>query len=168
MGGKVGAVAKSASGFLLYVKKGEAKAASGAFIRPIFLTPKEVTNWRVSLVDRGAYASVKAKYRDNAQSKEMEVTTRDEKPAYIIRRLFKDEAEASKAARAQLENFERGKSTVSLQLPGNPLFMAEAPLHLSGFREGVNGAWVVETATYTFNRGGYSVSLDGTVKKQTA
>ncbi|ACQ68181.1 phage tail protein [Candidatus Hamiltonella defensa] len=78
LGGKVGAVAKSASGFLLYVKKGEAKTASGAFIRPIFLTPKEVTNWRVSLVERGAYASVKAKYRDNAQSKEMEVTTGDE------------------------------------------------------------------------------------------
>ncbi|WP_100097005.1 phage late control D family protein [Candidatus Williamhamiltonella defendens] len=167
LGAKVGAVAKPASGFLLFVKKGEAKTASGALLRPLYLTPKEVTHWRVSLVERGAYASVKAKYRDHAQSKEMEVTTGDEKPAYTLRKLFKDEAEASKAARAQLENFERGKSTVSLQLPGNPLFMAEAPLHLSGFREGVNGAWVIETATHTFNSEGYSVSLDGTVKKKT-
>ncbi len=165
LGGKVGAVAKPASGFLLFVKKGEAKTASGAVIPPISLTPKEVSNWRVSLVERGAYASVKAKYRDKAQSKEIEVTTGDEEPAYTIRKLFKDEAEASKAASAQLENFERGKSTVSLQLPGNPLFMAEAPLNLSGFREGVNGAWVVETATHTFDSGGYSVSLEGTVKK---
>lgn len=165
LGGKVGAVAKVASGFLLFVKKGEAKTASGSVIPPISLTPKEVTNWRVSLVERGTYASVKAKYRDKAQSKEIEVTTGDEEPAYTIRKLFKDETEASKAASAQLENFERGKSTVSLQLPGNPLFMAEAPLNLSGFREGVNGAWVVETATHTFDSGGYSVSLEGTVKK---
>jgi len=166
LAGKVGAVAKPASGFLLFVKKGEAKTASGTVIPPISLTPKEVTNWRVSIVERGAYASVKAKYRDKAQSKEIEVNTGDEEPAYTIRKLFKDEAEATKAASAQLENFERGKSTVSLQLPGNPLFMAEAPLNLSGFRDGVNGAWIVETATHTFNSNGYSVNLDGTVKKE--
>ncbi|WP_241086236.1 phage late control D family protein [Candidatus Vondammii sp. HM_W22] len=163
----MGAVAKSASGFLLFIKRGEAKTASGAVIPLISLAPKEVTNWRVSLVERGAYASVKAKYRDKAQSKEIEVTTGDEELAYTIRKLLKDESEAIKAASAQLENFQRGKSTVSLQLPGNPLFMAEAPLKLSGFRDGVNKTWVVETATHTFNNSGYSISLDGTVKKQT-
>ncbi len=66
LGGKVGAVAKSASGFLLFIKRGEAKTASGAVIPLISLAPKEVTNWRVSLVERGAYASVKAKYWDKA------------------------------------------------------------------------------------------------------
>ncbi len=84
------------------------------------------------------------------------MTTGDEELAYTIRKLLKDESEAIKAASAQLENFQRGKSTVSLQLPGNPLFMAEAPLKLSGFRDGVNKTWVVETATHTFNNSGYS------------
>ncbi|MDH5480977.1 MAG: hypothetical protein OEX11_09490 [Nitrosomonas sp.] len=42
LGGKVGVVAKPASGFLLFVKKVEAKTASGAVIPPISLTPKEV------------------------------------------------------------------------------------------------------------------------------
>ncbi len=165
LSGKEGAIAKPASGFLLFVKKGEAKTASGAVIPAISLTPKEVTDWRVSLVERGAYASVTAKYRDKAQSQQIEVRTGNEEPTYTIRKLFKDKTEASKAATAQLENFQRGKSTVSLQLPGNPVIMAEAALKLSSFRDGVNGTWIVETATHTFNNSGYSVILTGTAKK---
>lgn len=166
LGRDLGAVAKPAGGFLLFVKRGEAKSASGAVIPPVNLSPEDVTSWTVSLVERGAYSSVKTKYRNADESQEIEVTAGEGEPVYTVRKLFKDEAEAAAAAKAQLDAFQRGKSTVSLELPGNPTFVAEAALNLSGFRDGVNGAWVVETATHTFTNSGYSLSLEGAVKKQ--
>ncbi|EGG94656.1 phage late control D [gamma proteobacterium IMCC1989] len=159
-----GAIAKPANGFLLFVKRGEAKTVSGKKLPAISLTRKQVTSWHVSLIERGDYASVVAKYRDTKEAKEVEITAGSGTPVYTIRKSFKDAAKANEAAKAQLEEFQRGKSTVNIQLPGDPSLIAEAPLYLSGFRTGVNGSWVIETATHSYTNSGYSVTLDGKTK----
>ncbi len=162
LGKTIDAVAKPAGGHLLFVKKGEAKAASGTALPSVSLTRQDVMTWNVTLSERGAYQSVKARYRDKGKSDEITVQAGDTEPTYTIRKIFKDEAEATKAANAKLDDFKRGKSKVSLEMTGNTSMVAEAKLFLSGFRTGVDGAWVAESVTHNFTNDGYSTSVEGT------
>ena len=158
---KAGAVVKPANGYLLLVKKGEAKTVSGSLIPTIQIEPKDVTNWRASLVKRGAYGSVSARYRDLDIAEEVEVSTGDDAPTYQISKPVKDEAAAVKAANAQLDKFKRGESTLSLTMPGDTRLIAESVLSLSGFRTGANGLWLAENVTHSLTRAGFTTSVDG-------
>ena len=160
----LGAVAKPAGGNLLFVKQGMAKNASGATIPPITLSPGDITHWTVTIAERGSFHSVQAKYVDRNKAETITVTVGEGDPAFIVRASYKDEEEATIAAEAKLDAFTRGKAKVELTLPGNPAVMAEAELTLKGFRDGVNGSWIVETVEHRFSNQGYVTTITGVSK----
>ncbi|ODA34062.1 late control protein [Veronia pacifica] len=164
LGRKLGAIAKPVGDYLLFVKRGEGKTASGKSLAPVALSKPDLTNWEVSLTERDGYQSVMARYQDVTVAKEKTVTVGEGEPIYSLRTLFKDYAEAELAAKAQLGQFTRGKARLDIELLGRGDILAETPLTLSSIREGVNGDWVVETATHNLSEQGYVLSVTGRPK----
>ncbi|RXJ70607.1 late control protein [Veronia nyctiphanis] len=161
LGRKLGAIAKPVGEHLLLVKRGESKTASGRRLPAITLSKPDLTNWEVSLTERDGYQSVVARYRDVAEAKEHTVTAGEGEPVYTLRTLYKDEADAKQAAEAQRRQFATGKARLDIELPGRADILAETPLVLSGIREGVNGEWIVETATHMLSEEGYVLRISG-------
>ena len=67
---KYEATIKPADGKLIAVERAAARNAGSFTIKQ-----EDVTSWRATLKNRGAYGSVKARYLDRVTSKEMTVTS---------------------------------------------------------------------------------------------
>jgi hypothetical protein len=160
-----GAIAKPAGGMLLFVPPGEAKSASGKNLPAITLDRNEFTRWSVTIAERGKYLSVIARWHDPDTATEHSVTVGEGDPTYTIRRLYPDEATATSAARAQLDAFTRGVATLRATGPGNPTFVGESPLTISGVRSGVDGSWSVTRVTHRIDKGGYTCDIEAEIPK---
>lgn len=156
---KLGAVAKPTNGYLVFVKRGSAKTASGKQLVPVTIEGNAITRWSMTMAEREAYQSVTGRYRDNNKADERKVKVGDGKPSYRLRTLFFDEQEAKEAAASQLAAFLQGKKTLEVEMPGDPFILAETPLTVAGIRDGVDGEWVVERAVHRLSDVGYSLTL---------
>jgi len=155
---KYRATIKPADGRLVVVPRGDKDNAGNVTIKQ-----KEVTNWRATLKNRGAYGAVKAKWLDRAVNKEKVYTageTGGALPAYEEKQLFKTQAEAQKAADSRLQSLRAGEVRISLQMPGRPDVNAEGLVTLQEFREYVDGTWNVKSVTHDLGSGGYVTTVE--------
>ncbi|MCU7933745.1 MAG: hypothetical protein KZQ99_02555 [Candidatus Thiodiazotropha sp. (ex Dulcina madagascariensis)] len=159
-----GAVSKPANGFLLFVKRGQAKSASGQLIPPVAITADQVSNYRFTFADRGKYKSVIAHWHNTATGEREPVSAGDGRPAYTLRGSYPDQPAASAAAAAKLASLQRGEGTGSITLPGDPRLAAEGIVTLSGFMDGVDGDWLASRVAHSLT-GTYSTSLSLEMRK---
>ena len=155
---KYRATIKPADGRLVVVPRGAADNAGNVTIKQ-----EEVTNWRATLKNRGAYGAVKAKWLDRSVNKEKVITAGESGgalPAFEEKQLFKSEAEAQKAADSRLQSLRAGEVRISLQMPGRPDVNAEGLVTLTGFREYVDGTWNVKSVTHDLGSGGYITTVE--------
>lgn len=122
----------------------------------------EVSGWRCTLKNRGAYGQVKVKWLDRTTNTEKTKTFGEKGPlpAYEEKQLFRDEAEATKAAESRRQSLKSGEVRISLQLPGRPDLNADGQITLQDFRQEVDGTWVIKQVTHDLSSGGYSTSVD--------
>ena len=162
----LGLLAKVGGGSLVLVRRGEGRTASGKALPTIALTPGEVTRWSVSISGRVDYRRVVATWRDVAAAQDVDESAGEGEPCFRIRNAFPTPEAARQAARAKLADFQRGKRTLSLTLPGRPDLCAEGCVELVGFRAGVSGAWTVSRAEHRLDGGGYVVEVAGEAKAE--
>ena len=122
----------------------------------------EVTDWRATLKNRGAYGAVKVKYLDRKSNTEKVETVGEKGPLPIFeeKQLFRDATEAKKAADSRLQSLKSGEVRVSLRMPGRPDLNADGLITLQGFREYVDGTWVIKQVTHELGSGGYTTSVE--------
>lgn len=155
---KFKATIKPADGKLIVVPRGDKDNAGSVTIKQ-----EEVTNWRATLKNRGAYGSVKARYLDRAANKEKTVTagqTGGALPVFEEKQLHKTQAEAQKAAESRLQSLRAGEVRVSITLPGRPDVNAEGLVTLQGFRGEVDGTWNVKQVTHDLSSSGYVTTVE--------
>lgn len=123
---------------------------------------QEVTDWRCTLKNRGAYGQVKVKWLDRTTNKEATKTFGEKGPlpVYEEKQLFRDEAEATKAAESRRQSLKAGEVRISLKMPGRPDLNADGEITLKGFREYVDGTWVIKSVSHELGGGGYSTSVE--------
>lgn len=158
-----GAIAKPAEKYLLFIKQGESTSVSGKPLQTLELLPSQVMNWRVTLADRQKFNSVAAHYHDLDKAKRVKVTAGngvDAEPERVLHGDFCNKQTAEEAAGAEFDRLQRSQGSLSLSLLGDPALLAETPLQLSQFREGVDGKWVVTQAQHEISGSGYIVRLD--------
>lgn len=157
------AIAKPAGGKLILAKRGESKTTGGASLPGLSLTPTGVTSWRVTLAKRTPAGSVVASWRDLATAQDKEITAGSGEPVKRLRHQYANQAAATAAAKAELGKSQRAERQLSLSLPGDPALIAETPLTLTGFRDGVNGDWLVTRVEHSLDASGYrcNVSAEG-------
>ncbi len=150
------AICKPANGKLLFVKRGEIK------LDIIELTRYQVGHWSMTRSSRDSTGTVIAYWHEKAKAKKHEVKLGDGEPVRRLRHHYPDEKSAQAAAQAALDESKRNEDKLSLELPGDPTFSAESPLALSGFREGIDGDWIIDSVTHTINKSqGFSASIEG-------
>lgn len=163
------AIAKPANGFLLFVAKGEAKAASGQEMTPVTLTESEVKSFRARAADRGKYAAVKAYYLDDETQQRVPVTAGEGTPVFSLRRTYPDASQAEGAAASKLDALKRGTATLSLTLEGRPEIVAESPLTFVSSDELAAGEWIVTRAEHELSGragGGLTSRIEAEVPKE--
>lgn len=155
---KFKATIKPADGKLVVVPRAGQDNAGNVTIRL-----EEVTNWRATLKNRGAYGAVKARYLDRTTNKEKTVTAGEAGgalPVFEEKQLYKTQAEAQKATDSRLQSLRAGEVRVSITLPGRPDVSAEGLVTLQGFRPEVDGAWNVKQVTHDLGPGGYVTTVE--------
>ena len=155
-------VAKPAAGRLVLVTHGESVRSTGEQLPTVTLRPGDVSNWSVNLSRRDPAGSVIAVWRNLDEASDIEVTVGEGEPVRRLRETYPDEATAEDDARAEYERTRRMGGNLTMQLPGRKDLMAEGRLALTGFREGVDGEWLVATVTHAIDAGGYRCVVEGT------
>jgi phage protein D len=155
-----GATIKPASGRLLFVEAGKGVDASGAVMPAVAIIRQQVTTWRASEQERQFYSRVEARWKPARKHATQTVVVGEGEPSTTLRNAFRSEPEARRAAESRLRKMSRARTALSLSLPGDPELVAERPITLSGFREGVDGAWIITRAEHRLDSGGYSTSIE--------
>jgi hypothetical protein len=161
----VGGIAKANDGKLIIVPQGEGKTISGKSMPTVSIARTSGTSHSVKLIGRQDYKRVVTVWRDTNAAQDKEATAGEGEPVRRIRHVYPDQAAAEKAAQTSLEAYRRGKSTLSVSLPGRTELAAEGRLILSGFRSGVNGEWSITRVTHKLSAGGYVTDVEGEVPK---
>ncbi|WP_421780704.1 phage late control D family protein [Kiloniella litopenaei] len=154
-----GAVAKPANGYLLFVPEGEVKTASGKALPTTKIIPKMVTSGSAVLPQRNKYNSAEAKWHSNGEAQEKIEVMGSGDPVYVLPRSYPNQEAAKAAVKAKYNKLTRGEASLSLKLIGKPDIGAESAVQMSGFREGIEGKWVVNVASHTIGQNSFSTSL---------
>ena len=158
MAQKFKATIKPADGKLVVVPRGDKDNAGSVTIRQ-----EDVTNWRATLKNRGAYGGVKARYLDRTLNKEKTVSAGQSGgalPVFEEKQLYKSQTEAQKAADSRLQSLRAGEVRISITLPGRPDVNAEGLVTLQGFRGEVDGTWNVKQVTHDLSGSGYVTTVE--------
>lgn len=153
---KYKATIKPADGKLVLVPRG---AGQGGIVA---IKSTDVTSWRCTLKNRGAYGQVKVKWLDRKLNKEKTATHGEKGPLPIFeeKQMFRDEEEAKKAAESRLQSLKAGEVRISLQMPGRPDVNAEGLVALTGFRAYVDGTWNIKQVTHDLGNSGYTTTVE--------
>jgi hypothetical protein len=154
------AIAKPAGGRLVFAPKGKAETVGGANMPRVTLTPKDGGAYRVAIHTRDTGGTCIAHYRNLASGESREVSVGSGEPVHRLRHSYRDAASAEAAARAKLRHKKRAERTLSYTLPGRPELAAETIVTMKGFREGVDGDWLVKRCNHYIGSEGYRTSIE--------
>jgi phage protein D len=174
-----GGYLKFADGRMIIAKEGSGTGTGGAVLNTT-LQRSQVTRWRVQAGGKGqALKKVKVKYHDYETGETNEVEADVEAPASMPQ-LTDDvawlaasestftppapaasEEHAKAVARTTAKRISRNTRRLQLALPGRLDIVAGGRVTLSGFREGVDGEWLVKTVQHRLDSRGWSMTVDG-------
>jgi hypothetical protein len=154
-----GAVAKPAGGSLVFVRKGDGLNANGAALPAVTIQRTGVIGASARWMERSQFLRVGAHWGNYRGNHISYVYAGSGAPVKFIRTAFKSARDAQTACAAELARLKRGRTELSLELVGNPMLCAEMPLILQGFRQEMNGEWIVTKATHRLSSGGFTTSI---------
>jgi phage protein D len=155
------ATAKPVAGTLTVLRRGEGKNAVGDDIPAAPILRAGLSSWRWTFPDRGAYASVLARWQDLAAGQTRTVVAGDGEPQLELRPTYDSEAEAARAAQAALDRAARGNAQLTLQLAGfAPALFAGGVIETPDLRPGLTGQWYLTRVEHRLDAGGLRTSCD--------
>lgn len=161
LGEKYDATARPAGGNLAFVRRGTGMSATQGPVTAVRVTREQAGEYRVAFDDRRRWGSVTAYWYDRSAGSRREVTAGSGSPVYALRDNQVDAQTARYAAQARLDALNRGGVALSLSLrPGEPTVKAESPLTLSGFRNGVDGRWIVTSVSHELSGNGLTTDVE--------
>lgn len=144
------AVAKPAGGSLLFVKRGEGKAADGSDLPVFTIHRSQMASGSWQATGRGRYNRVCAQWGERDTATTHKVTAGDKEPELTLRHRYTTEAAAERAAEAALEKSRRASSKISIELGGFwGDLMAEAKVNLLGIKPELSGEWLITRVTHS-------------------
>ncbi|MDH5179766.1 MAG: contractile injection system protein, VgrG/Pvc8 family [Gammaproteobacteria bacterium] len=160
---KYGAVLKVTNNELTFSKSGDDKDKQDTVTTTI--TPVDVSACRVTRIDRTHWGSVIAKYYDTRQAAPQLVKYGDGAPELTLPMFRANKSEADAAAKSTFKEQERARATLNISLPGRSNLQANQILDMQGWRDGVNGKWLITRVQHTLDNSGYHCDVDAEVIK---
>jgi hypothetical protein len=161
---RFGAIAKPAGGYLLFIKEGEGKSASGKELKQISLDPSQISTYQFRFASRGKAGSVVASYMNIETGLPTSLQLGDGDPVFNIVYPYPTREEAEKAAEARFNKVRADSDTVQLALPATPEIMplvAESKMNLSSFGDREDGQWRAKTLNWALSGAGLQLSITG-------
>jgi phage protein D len=166
-----GAAVTIKKGKLLIFKAGQAKTASGKTLPKIIVTRQDGDQFRYSEADRDSnYTGVSASWHEQGKAKRKRTTAGnpevkgggDDPKTKVLKGTFANEAEAQRAASAELDRIKQQKATFNLTLAeGKPDISSEHPVALLGFKPAIDALnWIVAKATHSYSTSGLTTALE--------
>ncbi|CAE7405593.1 gpFI [Symbiodinium microadriaticum] len=145
---------------LIAISNSEGKTASGADLPGITLTPGDISRYSVTKQNRHVFKGVTTYWRDRNANETKSFTAGDEAgPILQVTGNQRDEKSAQDVAQAELKSRNRNTDGLSLQMPGLPQLVAETPLQLENFPEGVAGPWIAKSVDHKLSSSGFSTAV---------
>ncbi len=154
-------VVKPSGGKLVIIKRGESKTASGDKLPTVIVDKTNVTNYHLNIARREKPGTVVAFWHSTTKSRRVQITVGLGDPVQQLRHHYPNEAAAKAAAQSALDKKKRGSRKINLTVPGATNIIAEALLVLTGFRDEINGEWLISRVEHDLDgKGGYSCHID--------
>jgi len=175
---RFGGYVKFVQGRMVIAEEGSGKGTGGTSLSST-ITKQQCTSWRVSSGGKAeGLKKVKVRYHDYQTGETKNVEAEIEKPASAAQ--FSDvtwlaseentftppapaasEPEAKAIAKTTAKRIARATRSFEITLPGRLDIVAGGKVNLSGFREGVNGSWLVKNVRHRIDSGGWSMTVSG-------
>lgn len=110
-------------------------------------------------LDKTAYGSCTASWRDTKSNKTKSVTVGKGKPVLHIKSTFKDESDARMKAIARLDESKRGQSRGGFECEGMNI-VAGSKVQLSNLPPGWLSSFGIKQVRHSWGEGGYTVSVE--------
>lgn len=169
------AVATVKWGRLLFMPAGAGRTLSGHPLDFALIERQSGDSHRFTVADREAYTGVRASYydTDGATKHDVEYTgTDDTRPEDVpvqpsaenmksLRHVYSDRSAALRAARSEWHRIQREMAQFSITLAhGRPDIAPETPAICTGFKKGIDGAWLIYRCRHSLNNQGLTSTLD--------
>lgn len=158
--------AKVADGKLIVMPRQGGVTASGKAIGVVTITKADVSRYSFRLGDRSAHKAVNAKYQDKATGKLTVVSLSNDDapdglpPVHTDRHIHPNKTAAEQAAKARLAAFNRSTAGVRLEMPGRSDLFAERTINAQGFKDGLDGEYLVDSREQVFTQSGWSTTIE--------
>lgn len=182
----IGAVATIKNGRLLFIVPGMGVSQSGRVLPSVMITRASGDGHSFRVADRDAYTGVQAYWLDlnfgkkkptaikrRKKKKPVNVTPASSKKegdyvegaegnVFVMRKAFKTERAARRAAAAKWAELQRGAAEFSITLArGREDLYPELHANVTGFKPLIDAAdWVINRVTHTIDDNGYMTGLD--------
>ena len=158
--------AKVADGKLIVMPRQGGVTASGKTLGVVTITKADVSRYSFQLGDRSNHKTVKTKYQDKATGK-LKVISLDNDdspdglpPVHTDRHIHPNKTAAEQAAKARLSAFNRSTASVRLEMPGRSDLFAERMISAQGFKDGLDGEYLVGSREQVFTQSGWSTTIE--------
>ncbi len=158
--------AKVADGKLIVMPRQGGVTASGKTLGVVTITKADVSRYSFQLGDRSNHKTVKTKYQDKATGK-LKVISLDNDdspdglpPVHTDRHIHPNKTAAEQAAKARLSAFNRSTASVRLEMPGRSDLFAERMISAQGFKDGLDGEYLVDSREQVFTQSGWSTTIE--------
>lgn len=151
---------KPQAGKLIVAKRGDAKDAGGNDMPPIVVNRLQTSHHNMTKARREKPGTVVAYWHATKTAKRVEVNVGEGDPVTRIRHYFPTQAAAQQAAQAALDKRVRGEHKLRFSMVGDPALTAERPLTVTGFRDGINGDWIIKRVEHHIDSSGYRCEVE--------
>jgi uncharacterized protein len=151
---KYDAIAKPAGGKLIFTKRGDATNVAGTALPKIAVDRADAGAYQWDVSTRESAGTVVAYYHEKRAAKRHEVSVGAGEPVKRIKQYFPTQDMALAAAKAELARRARGSFKFSVNMPGVPALSAECLLDVTGYRDEINGEWLVKRVEHTADKAG--------------
>jgi len=147
-------------GVLMAVLEHSETSASGKPL-PVITIPRSVArSWSVRRPERKNYTGVAVEWYDPSTATGQTLFEGSSSGAvYKHRHQYADANDAARAAKSTLARLQRATGEAELSIVGDPRILSGTHLNLVGFRDELNGRWVVKRAHHDYGGSGLTSSL---------
>lgn len=158
--------AKVAEGKLLVMPRQGGQSASGKSLPAVTLTRQDVSRYQFRLGDKTTHKAVRTTHQDKKTGALEVVDLANEDapstlpPVHTDRHVYPDKSAAEQAAKARLAAFNRSTASVRLEMAGRTDLFAERSINAQGFKNGLDGEYLVDSVEQTFTASGWTTSVE--------
>lgn len=157
--------AKVAGGKLLVMPRQNGQSASGRALPVVTISRADVSRFQFRLDDRGVQSAVRSKYQGQDGKLAVVDLSNDDAPSglppvHTDRHIHPNKSAAEQAAKARLAAFNRSTAGVRIEMPGRTGLFAEASINAAGFKDGLDGSYLVDSVEQVFTSAGWSTTVE--------